>query len=93
MLAVITGPSGGMGEAFASRLAAQGWDLIIPARRTLRLDALAEMLRRTDHHQVRVQTASLLEPGALAQLQRLLADEDVDLLVNNAGTLEGRPGG
>jgi uncharacterized protein len=49
------------------------------------LDALAEMLRRTDHHQMRVQTADLTLPGDVEQLQRLLADEDVGLLVNNAG--------
>jgi NAD(P)-dependent dehydrogenase (short-subunit alcohol dehydrogenase family) len=44
MVAIVTGASAGLGEAFATRLATEGWDLVIAARRRERLDALPENL-------------------------------------------------
>ena len=54
MIAFVTGASSGLGEAFASRLAGDGWDLVITARRGERLSALAGRL--TAQHGVSVQT-------------------------------------
>lgn len=84
--ALITGASSGIGEAFARRLAAQGFDLTLVARREERLRTLAGELSAA--HGVR---ADVL----VADLGR---DEDIDrvasaigtyssltLLVNNAG--------
>ena len=85
MLAVVTGASAGLGEAFACRLAAAGWDLVITARRGSRLEALARTLSETRRVQVRVQVADLTVPAHRAQLESLVANRDVDLLVNNAG--------
>ena len=85
MLAVVTGASAGLGEAFATRLAAEGWDLVITARRHERLEALAGTLIEIHNRRVRVQAADLTVPGEVADLEHLLVGEEVDLLVNNAG--------
>lgn len=85
MYGFVTGASSGIGEAFAGRLAADGWDLCITARRGDRLRALAARL--ASEHGVRVQThaADLTDPGDLAELERGIAAAGPDLLVNNAG--------
>lgn len=85
MLAVVTGASAGLGEAFATRLAAEGWDVVITARRRERLEALADTLAQTHQSQVRMLVADLTVPSEAAELERLLRSEEVGLLVNNAG--------
>jgi hypothetical protein len=82
-LALVTGASAGIGEALARRIAGDGYDLVLVARRKDRLEALAADLPVTAH------------PVALDLGERdagkTLADEiaalgrGVDVLVNNAG--------
>jgi uncharacterized protein len=85
MFGFVTGASSGVGEAFACRLAADGWDLALTARRGGRLRDLAARLG--GEHGVNVQTyvADLTDPGDLAELERVIAAAGPDLLVNNAG--------
>ena len=73
MFGFVTGASSGVGEGCACRLAADGWDLAITARRGNRLRALAERL--AGKYGVRVQThvADLTDPGDLAGLERVVA--------------------
>jgi short-subunit dehydrogenase len=84
---LITGASYGIGEMFARRLAAAGAQLILTARSTERLNALADELRGKYAIQVTSIAADLAQPDAPQfiyaeiQRQRLL----VDLLINNAG--------
>jgi short-subunit dehydrogenase len=84
--AVVTGGSSGIGEAFAERLAQDGYDLIIVARRRDRLETLAQRLQES--HQVNVETlvADLSNRDDLRAVEKRLAeDAALEMLVNNAG--------
>ncbi len=86
-LSLITGASAGIGAAFARALAARGHDLVLTARRTDRLEQLAEALRRQYGREVTILPADLADPAAPAQLEASLAQRglEVDWLINNAG--------
>jgi short-subunit dehydrogenase len=90
-LAMITGASSGIGEAYARRLAEDGWDLVVVARRRDRLDDLA--YRLADEHGVAVRAidADLAEETQLAALSTEVADLELDLLVNNAALAHYMP--
>ncbi len=83
--ALITGASAGIGWELARVFADNGHDLVVSARRTDRLEALADLLG--DRVRVHVMPADL---GKRRGARQLLADiEDagiaIDVLVNNAG--------
>jgi hypothetical protein len=91
-LALVTGASSGIGRAFAQRLAADGSDLVLVARRIERLEALAEQLAGSSEVRAEVLSADLLEPEELGSVEdRLRREPAVDLLVNNAGFGTGDP--
>jgi short-subunit dehydrogenase len=91
-LALVTGASAGLGEAFARHLAARGHDLVLSARRTERLEALAGELRGGHGVEALVAPADLADPaGPQAILDQVAAaGRTVDVLINNAGY--GLPG-
>ena len=82
--ALITGASSGIGEEMARQLAAQGCHLILVARRTARLQALAAQLSAV---RVDVITVDLAEPQGPARIfdQVVTLGRQVDILINNAG--------
>jgi uncharacterized protein len=90
-LAVITGASSGIGEAYARRLAADGWDLAIVGRRRSRLDELAEKLKSNNGVDVRVFESDLSDHEQLDALRKELAALPVEMLVNNAGLAHYMP--
>ena len=85
--ALVTGASSGIGAAFAERLARDGYDLIVVARRRERLAALAERLRAEHGGAVDTLPADLSRPGELAAVEQRIAEAGaaLALLVNNAG--------
>ena len=81
----ITGASSGIGREFARRYAAMGCRLILTARRADRLQALAEELHAAHGTECRIETADLSRAEACSRLCEVLADEHIDIFINNAG--------
>lgn len=86
--ALITGASAGLGAEFARQLAAQGMDLVLVARRTELMHALANDLRASYGIEVLVVSADLSDPAAPAAIYNEVTNHGlhVDYLVNNAGS-------
>ena len=90
--ALITGASGGIGAAYAERLARRGYDLTIVARNRARLDALAARISDDTGRAVEVFVADLRKHEDLACVEAALKrDASLTMLVNNAGVGEVAP--
>jgi len=85
-LALVTGASSGIGATFARQIAAEGYDLVLVARRTERLEKLAAELQAQHGVSVEAVAADLTRDDDVTRVCRLLADAPrLALLVNNAG--------
>lgn len=78
--ALVTGASSGIGEAITRRLAAAAVPVVVVARRTDRLEALAAELSG-----IEVLGADLTSAEGLAAVVARIERGDIDLVVNNAG--------
>ncbi|MGA5461967.1 SDR family NAD(P)-dependent oxidoreductase [Mycobacterium sp. NPDC050041] len=83
-VALITGPTSGLGAGFARRYAVDGYDLVLVARDAGRLEQLASELRAEAGATVEVIPADLAVAGDRAKVADRLA-AGVQVLVNNAG--------
>ena len=89
-IALITGASAGIGVELARIFAAEGYDLILAARRADRLEALAAELDGGTVHCVPVDLAKAKGPQKLIDAVAELGIR-VDVLVNNAGVISTEP--
>jgi short-subunit dehydrogenase len=84
--ALVTGASSGIGEVFASELAARGANLVLTARSKAKLEALAVKLRKTGVL-VDIVAMDLSAPAAGSALAAQLTERglEIDVLINCAG--------
>lgn len=90
-LALVTGASSGIGEAIARRLAADGANVVLWARRAERLTRLAEAISAQSGVTVDIGVVDIRDRDAVrGEAERLGAARGVpDILVNNAGLAAG----
>ncbi|MBB4981680.1 MULTISPECIES: SDR family NAD(P)-dependent oxidoreductase [Streptomyces] len=85
-VAVVTGASSGLGAGFAVALAQAGADLVLAARRTDKLEAVADQVRAAGRRAVTVAT-DVTEPEQCEVMVGAGLEEfgRIDVLINNAG--------
>jgi short-subunit dehydrogenase len=83
-VALITGPTSGIGHGYANRLALLGYDLVLVARDEARLTELAAELERKYATRSEVLVADLANAADRDRVAARAAD-GVEFLVNNAG--------
>jgi NADP-dependent 3-hydroxy acid dehydrogenase YdfG len=85
---IITGASSGIGEATARRLATDGWQVTVAARRTDRLDRLVKEIEN-EGGQARAATVDVTDRAQVARLveDTAAAHGRVDAFVANAGVM------
>src|SRR5689334_16585276 len=86
-IALITGASSGIGEAFAHALAARGMHVVLVARTETRLHELAQKLTHTYGVRAEVIPADLSQEYAASAIAHKVQAHGlvIDMLVNNAG--------
>lgn len=87
-LALVTGASSGIGQAFAQRLGRDGCDLIVVGRRQERLEELAASLPDV---KVQVVAGDLSTDRGVDTVAELCAGQPLTMLVNNAGVAHYMP--
>jgi len=83
--ALVTGAARGIGRAFATYLAAEGFDLLLVDREAGETKALADALHAEHGIDARPLICDLADPGLASKAQEWADTYEVGLLVNNAG--------
>lgn len=85
MKALVTGASSGIGWHFADLLAREGYDLVITARDTNRLNHLANEFKSKYQRNIEVISADLTTEHGIKLIEERIFAGDIDVLINNAG--------
>lgn len=84
--ALITGASSGIGEAFATKLAEQGFNILLVARREDKLRSLSNILSEKYSIEVKIIVADLSNQDNINHVAKSIVDlGNVDIVINNAG--------
>jgi short-subunit dehydrogenase len=85
-IALITGASSGIGAAYARSLSAQGFDIILIARRKERLETLAKEIEQNTNSKATVLVADLSKLEEIENIvEKIRGLDKLDVLINNAG--------
>ena len=87
-LALVTGASSGIGQAFARRLGADGYNLVVACRRRDRLEELVAALPNVE---VRPLVADLGTDAGVEAVAQVCEREALTMLINNAGVAHYMP--
>lgn len=87
--ALVTGASSGIGEAYARRLADEGWNVVIVSERAAENERVARELSARCGVETLPLTVDLTEPDAARRIFDRVQAEGlrIDVLINNAGML------
>ncbi len=83
--ALVTGATVGIGESFSRLLAANNFNLVLVARDLARLQERAQSLESKFGVKVHVIQADLATDEGCAGVERYIAENQIDVLINNAG--------
>ncbi|MFI5729831.1 SDR family NAD(P)-dependent oxidoreductase [Kribbella sp. NPDC051587] len=89
--ALITGPTAGIGRAFADKLAGEGYDLVLVSRDGARLKEVAAELTQQYGVECEALAADLTDPEDLARVEARFGSGPIEVLVNNAGFGQKKP--
>jgi len=83
--ALVTGPTAGIGAAYAKLLAAKGFNLVLVSRDLKRLGQTAADLTAKHAIETQVLSADLTTDKGIASLADFIAKNEIEVLINNAG--------
>ena len=83
--ALVTGATAGIGESFTRLLAENGYNIVLVARDLPRLQERAHALEAKFAISTKVIQADLATDSGCALIEQYIADNQVDVLINNAG--------
>lgn len=84
---LVTGANRGIGLEFARQYAQDSWKVIATCRNPGKTEGLAELAR--SQPDVRIEQLDVNDRDSLSALSARLAEETIDVLINNAGILSG----
>ena len=87
--ALVTGATAGIGESFSRLLASHNYNIVLIARDLARLEERAKNLEEKYGIQTQVIQADLATDEGCMKIEKYIAENHIDVLINNAGNAHG----